>query len=146
VKWAARIMYGGGAATLVGIFVNVTTLGDVRRQRPIMAAAFQTSTARQAIAEFIVGGLIVTAIWAFMAISCQKGSHWARITGTAMFAVYTVYATELVVGLDNVSPPGAVQAYTVALWVCGLAATVLLWQGTASTHFGASDRGAQDAP
>lgn len=135
VRWAVRIMYAGSAAGIAGIFVNVTTLGVIRQQRPIMSAALRTSTQHQAVAAFIVGGIIVAALWAFMAISCRAGARWARLTSTALFAIYTVYTTEIMAGFDRVDPPTAVQVYAGIVWLLGLAAVVLLWHRSASSHF-----------
>ena len=140
VRWAVRIMYGGAAAGIIGILVNVTTLGVIRQQRPIMSAALRTSTQHQAIAEFIVGGIVVAALWTFLAMSCRAGKSWARIVSTVLFAIYTVYATEIVIGFDQVNPPGAVHVYTVIMWLIGLTATILLWGRTASGHFAAPGR------
>jgi hypothetical protein len=133
-------MYGGAAAGIVGILVNVTTLGVIRQQRPIMSDALRTSTQHQAIAEFIVGGIVVAALWTFMAMSCRVGKSWARILSTVLFAIYTVYATEIVIGFDRVNPPGAVHVYTVIMWLIGLTATILLWGHTASGYFAAPGR------
>lgn len=135
VRWAVRIMYAGAAAGLAGIVVNVTTLGVIRQQRPIMSAALRTSTQHQAVAEFIVGGIVVAALWIFMAMSSRAGARWARITSTVLFGIYTVYTMEILIGLDRVSPPGAVQAYTGIVWLLSVAAFLLLWHCSATPHF-----------
>jgi hypothetical protein len=118
----------------------VTTLGVIRQQRPLMSAALRTSTQHQAVAEFIVGGIVVAALWTFLAMSCRAGKSWARIVSTVLFAIYTVYATEIVIGFDRVDPPGAVHVYTVITWLIGLTATILLWGRTASGYFAAPRR------
>lgn len=140
VRWAVRVIFAGAAAAIAGIVVNVTTLTAIRQQRPIMSAALRTSTQHQAIAEFVVGGVAVAALWIFMALSCRAGARWARITSTVQFAIYTVYTTEIVVGFDRVSPPGAVQVYTGIVWLLGLSAVILLWHRTAASHFRARPR------
>ena len=131
VRWAVRIMYAGSAAGIAGIVVNVTTLGAIR-QRPIMSAALRTSTQHQAIAEFIVGGIIMAAVWMFMGLSCRVGKSWARLVSTVLLGIYTVYTTEIVIGFDRVSPPDAVRVYTGIVWLLGLAAVILLWHRTAA--------------
>jgi hypothetical protein len=141
-------MYTGAAAGIAGIFVNVTTLGTITQQRPIMSAALRTSTQHVAIAEFIVGGIAAAAIWTFLAISCRVGARWARIASTVLFAIYTVYSTEIVIGVDRVNPPGAVQVYTGIVWLLGLVAIILLWQHSAGPYFRARprSRGTGQAP
>jgi hypothetical protein len=128
-------MYSGAVASIAGIFVNLSTLGVIRRQRPFLSAFLQTSTGHQAIMEFVIGGVFVAALWIFMAYSCRARMKWARLVGTVLFAIYTVYTAELVVKLDRVSPSGAVQVYTVVVWLIGLTATVLLWQRGTSAYF-----------
>lgn len=140
VRWAVRIMYAGAAAGIAGIAVNVMTLGAIRQQRPIMSAALRTSTQHQAIAEFIVGGIVIAAVWMFMAISCQAGARWARLASTGLFAIYTVYTTEIVIGFDRVNPPGAVHVYTGVVWLLGLSAVILLWHRAAALYFRARPR------
>ena len=135
VRWAVRFMYAGAAAGIAGILVNVITLGAIRQQRPIMSAALRTSTQHQAIAEFIAGGIVVAAVWTSMALSCRAGKSWARLVSTVLFAIYTVYTTEIVIGFDKVRPPDAVRVYTGIVWLLGLAAVMLLWQRTTTTHF-----------
>jgi hypothetical protein len=136
-------MYGGAVASVAGIAVNVSTLGMIQRQRPFMSELLRTSGGQPAVMEFVVGGVAVAAVWAFMAYSCRARMRWARLAGTVLFAVYTVYTAELVVKLDRVSPPGAVQVYTVIVWAIGLTATVLLWQRGTSAYFAGPRRRAR---
>jgi hypothetical protein len=128
-------MYGGAALSLVGVFVNLTTLGTIKRRLPVTSPALLASTEHEAIAEFIVGGLVVAAVWIFLAMSCRVGMRWARAAGTALFAVDTVYMVDVAASLDRVDAPVAVRMYTVAVWIAGLAATLLLWQRGANTYF-----------
>lgn len=135
VRWAVRVMYGGAATAILGIIVNVMTLGVIREQRPFLSTALRTSTQRQAIAEFIVGGIAVATIWVFVALACRGGAGWARLASTVLFAIYTVYTAEIVAGFDRVRPAGAVQVYTVIVWLTGLTAVILLWRRDSTSHF-----------
>jgi hypothetical protein len=129
------VMYGGAALSIVGIFVNITTLGVIKQRMGLMSPALLASTQHQAIAEFIVGGLVVAAVWAFIAISCRAGMEWARIAGTVLFVVDTVYAADVTLGLNGQDAPAAVRIYAVAVWLAGLAATTLLWQRNSGAFF-----------
>ena len=131
VRWAVRIMYGGAAAGIAGILVNVTTLGAIRQQRPIMSAALRTSTQHQAIAEFIVGGVVVAALWTFLAMSCQAGKSWARIVSTVLFGIYTVGQ----IAAAAIPSGGAGRLYNIVLWLIGLVAIVFLWQRSSTEYF-----------
>jgi hypothetical protein len=135
IRRATWVMYAGAAASIAGIFVNLTTLGAIRQRSPLMSPALLSSTEHQAIAEFIVGGLVVAAVWVFMAISCRAGMGWARIAGTVLFAIDTVYTADMVIGFDRVNTTLAGQLYASAVWLIGLTATLLLWQRSASAYF-----------
>ena len=127
-------MYGGAALSVVGVLVNLTTLGTIKHRLPVTSPALLASTEHQAIAEFIVGGIVGAAVWVFMAISSRSGMRWARVAGTALFAVDTVYMVDVAASLDQFDAPVVVRIYTVAVWLVGLATTLLLWQ-RASTGF-----------
>jgi len=135
VARAVMVMYGGAALSIIGIFINITTLGVITKRLPLMSPALLASTQHQAIAEFIVGGLVGAAVWIFLAISCRSGMNWARIAGTVLFAIDTVYVVDVTIGLDRQDAPFGVRVYAVAVWLAGLAATTLLWQRPSSTFF-----------
>jgi hypothetical protein len=128
-------MYGGAALSAAGVFVNLTTLGRIKRRLPLTSPALLASTEHQAIAEFVVGGLVSAAVWIFMAISCRAGMRWARLAGTALFAVDTVYTVDVAASFDRFDASVAVRVYTVVVWLAGLTATLLLWQRGASGFF-----------
>lgn len=140
VARAVMVMYGGAALSLIGIFVNITTLGVIRRRMGLMPSALLASTQHQAVAEFIVGGLVVAAVWAFIGTSCRAGMRWARIAGTAAFAVDTVFTADIAIGLGRHDTPAAVRIYAAAVWLGGLAATTLLWQRESGAFFRAGRR------
>lgn len=135
VARAVMIMYGGAVLSVIGIFVNITTLDVIKQRMGLMPPALLASTQHQAVAEFIVGGLVVAAVWAFIGISCRARMDWARIAGTVLFAVGTVYAADVTLGLDRQDAPAAVRIYAVAVWLAGLAATTLLWQRESNAFF-----------
>ena len=141
VARAVVVMYGGAALSLVGIIVNITTLGVIKQRMGLMTPGLLASTQHQAIAEFIVGGLVVAAVWAFIGISCRAGMGWARIVGTALFVFDTVYAVDVTLGLGGQDAPAAVRIYAVAVWLAGLAATTLLWQRESTAFFRADRSG-----
>ncbi|MGH3167041.1 MAG: hypothetical protein ACRDN0_14280 [Trebonia sp.] len=135
VARAVVVMYGGAALSVVGIFVNITTLGVIRQRMGLMSPALLASTQHQAVAEFIVGGLVTAAVWAFIGISCRAGMEWARIAGTVLFVVNTVFGVDVILGLDGQDAPAAVRIYAAAVWLAGLAATMLLWQRESGAYF-----------
>jgi hypothetical protein len=146
VRRAVRVMYGGAALSVAGIFVNLTTLGRIKRRLPVTSPELLASTQHQAIAEFIVGGLVSAAVWIFMAISCRARMRWARLAGTALFAIDTVYTVDVAASFDRFDAPVAVRVYTVAVWLTGLTTTLLLWQRAASGFFRPGRPGRPEQP
>lgn len=137
---AVRVMYAGAAVSLLGIGANLTMLGSIKRRLPVRSPGLLASTEHQAIAEFIVGGVVVAALWVFVALMCGRGMRWARMAATALFAVDTVYAADTVSALDGMSPTALVRVQAAAVWLIGLVTVVFLWQRTASAFFGRTPR------
>jgi hypothetical protein len=140
VARAVWVMYAGAGLSVAGIGVNIMTLGVIRRRIGLMTPALLASAQHQAIAGFIVGGLVAAAVWAFIGTSCRAGMSWAPVAGTVLFAVGTVYAADVTLGLSGQDAPAAVRAYAAVVWLAGLAATTLLWQRESSRFFRAGRR------
>jgi hypothetical protein len=83
------------------------------------------------VASAIVGGLVGAGLWVFVARACHSGKGWARITGTVLFGIATVQ------GLSSLVAPEAalVKGFWLVVWLVGLGAVVLLWQGSSSAFF-----------
>lgn len=135
---AIRVMYVGAAASLVGILVDVLTVGstknEIARHSPNMTASQLSSTEHALVAAFIAGGVIGAAVWVFLARSCKGGKPWARIVATVLFGLATV---DTLVGI-TVPVAAAAKGYAAVVWLIGLVAVVFLWRGTSSAYFGQS--------
>jgi len=140
MRIAVRVMYAGAAASLIGIVVDITTVGSTKNaiaRHSKHLTASQLSTQQHAlVAAFVVGGVIGAVIWVFMAQSCKGGRPWARIVATVLFGLVTIDA---VVGVA-VPVAAAVKGYAVVTWLIALTAVVCLWRGPSSAYFGAGAR------
>ena len=137
---AVRAMQAGMAASLVGIVLNLVSLGSaksaIKQLEPHATAAQITSDQRLLIGELIAGGLISAALWLWMAQSCRAGKAWARVLSTVLFGIYTLgQAFSTVVGVG-----GAGQIFYIVVWVIGLVAIVFLWQRPSTEYFRDSRR------
>jgi hypothetical protein len=135
VRTAVRAMYAGAVASLLGIVVDILTTGATRtaiaRKSPHLTASQVTSTQHVLIAGFIAGGVIAAVVWIVLARSCQAGRGWARITGTALFALATV---DTFAGLT--APIAALaRIWALVVWLAGLTAVVFLWRRASSAFF-----------
>ena len=128
-------MYAGAAASLLGIVVDLLTVGTTKtaivRRSPDMTASQLSSTQHVLIAGFVAGGVIAAVVWIVLARFCKLGRGWARITGTVLFGLSTV---DTLVGLTT---PLALAArlWALVVWLAGLTAVVFLWRRTSSAYF-----------
>ncbi len=116
VRAAVRLMCAGAVIPAVSLILSLVTLATVR----------------------IVGGLVVTALWLWMARANGQGRNGARIFSTVLFGLVTL-ALATALGLGG---PGHVAGMTVpslALsvlnWLIGLAAAGLLWLPASTAFF-----------
>jgi hypothetical protein len=132
---AVRAMYIGAAASLLGIVVDILTVGATktaieRRSRHLTTSQINASQ-HVLVIGFIVGGLVGAAVWIFLARACQHGQSWARIVGTVLFGLATV---DTIVGV-TAPVAGAVKLWAILPWLIGLVAVILLWQRPSTTYF-----------
>jgi hypothetical protein len=134
VRSAIKAMYVGAAATVVGVVIEILTIGatktEIEKRSPHLTASQVTATEHTLVIGIVISGLIAVAAWIFIARACKNGNNWARITGTVLFGLAT---------LDTIASAFAPQAVAVrawwpVIWLCGLTAVIFLWQ-RASTQF-----------
>jgi hypothetical protein len=135
---AVKVMYVGAATSILGIIIDILTVNATKsaiERRSHKLTVSQVDASQHAlIAGFIAGGLIGAAAWILIARNCQGGKNWARITGTALFAIATL---DTIVGLA--APlAGAVKIWGALVWLVGLTAVMFLWQRPSSEFFTAS--------
>jgi len=120
VRAAVRLMCAGAVIPAVSLILSLVTLATAR----------------------IVGGLVVTALWLWMARANGQGRNGARIFSVVLSGVVTL-ALAIELGLGG---PGHVAGMTVpslALsvlnWLIGLAAAGLLWLPASAAFFKQQD-------
>ena len=135
---AVKVMYIGAAASILGIVIDILTVGATKRaieKHSHHLTAHQISSSQHVLViAFIIGGLIGAAAWFFIARSCLGGKGWARITGTVLFALATVDT------LGGLGSPiaGAVKIWAIVVWLVGLTAVVFLWRRSSTEFFKAT--------
>jgi hypothetical protein len=80
----------------------------------------------------VLGGALGIACWLVMAAACRRARPWTRVAATVLLALDT--ASLLTVLLYTHDDPGA-KAASIVVWIVGLAATIPLWTGQATTFF-----------
>ncbi|MGD0701116.1 MAG: hypothetical protein ABSA02_14655 [Trebonia sp.] len=139
---AVRFMYMGAAASLIGIVIDLATVGPVRdklvtlnNNSARLTSTQATDTEHVAIGALIVAGVIGVVLWIWMAQSNRSGKSWARIVATVLFGIDTISLIADINGASALSGTAATRIYGIVIWLIGLAAIILLWQRTSSDYF-----------
>ncbi len=127
VQAAVRLMYAGAAVTTLSLIIAIISVaffgGGVGRLRLLG----HNQPLPVAIMAGITVGLVLIALWLWMARSNGQGRNWARILSTVLFVLATLH-------LSN--NEGAVEVvFAVVLWLVGLAVVWLLWRPTSNAFF-----------
>jgi hypothetical protein len=135
VRAAVKLMYAGAVVSAIFFVVGLVTVGSTRTA---LKKAYPKYTAHQIsqilTADVIIGivvGLLSVGLWVFLARACQRGRNWARITGTALFALDTVLILLSVISFRG----GAAVLVDLLIWLIGLGAIVMLWRKESSAFF-----------
>ncbi len=90
---AVKLMYAAAAVSTVALIISVTLIGGakaaLRTANPGLTAA-QARDLNGLITLAIVSGLVVAALWLWMARANGQGRNWARILATALFGLATL--------------------------------------------------------
>jgi hypothetical protein len=144
VLTAVRLMYAGAAVSTVDLISALAfIIGDNKAGHVTVnghrLTAVQVSHWRPLIIMVaIVFGLVVIALWLWMARANGQGRNWARILSTVLFGLATL---QLISGVQQpVSHAGfAVMVFGVIIpalaWLVGLAAVWLLWRPASTAFF-----------
>jgi hypothetical protein len=132
VRDAVKLMYGGAAGTAIQLIIALFYIGDINAyhltvgRHPLTTA--QLIHLRPLIVTLvIVSGLVVIALWLWLARAVGRGGNWARILSTVLFGL----ATLELAGLHS-----AGQVFWAMLtWLTGLAAVWQLWRPASSAFF-----------
>jgi hypothetical protein len=135
---AVRLMWIGAALALISVVVTLIFSSKIKSA--VTKAAIKANVTRQSQGKAVltpsqihslggltliilaVVGIIALLLWVWMAWANSKGSNWARIVATVLFALNTI---SLLLELSRAS----ISIIFIALgWLVGLVAIVLLWR------------------
>ncbi|MEY9932362.1 uncharacterized membrane protein (UPF0136 family) [Catenulispora sp. GP43] len=115
---ADKLMLAGAALAVVqGL---VAAIGDLHRP---VNAAFS-----------LLSGVIVGAVWWWVAKACAEGRGGARLLATVFFALSTLGISSTLNGLYHFVT-AALTVLDVLSWLVGLGVVLLLWQRDSSAFF-----------
>jgi len=129
---AVKLMYGGAVGTAVQLIIALAYIGDIKAYHLEVLGhhltTAQLSHWRPLIATLaIVVGLVVIALWLWMARAVRQGRNWARILSTVLVGLAT---------LELPGNHGVAQVFVAVLtWLTGVAAVWLLWRPASRAFF-----------
>ncbi len=131
VRAAVRLMYAGAAVTTVSLIAAIISVALVGRGAASLRVLGRNQPLSVAIPAGIVSGLVLIALWLWMAWANGQGRNWARILSTAVVGLAT---------LQLFGDHGIVQViFAVSTWLIGAAAAWLLWRPASNTFFKSQD-------
>lgn len=124
------ICAGAALATAAGVFAAIAARDQ---------AAATLSAPHPSPAFAVADGLLMAALWLWMAWKTGTGRNWARIVSTVSFGLLSVYCGKFAIDLFSVTAIKAgIAVYLGAFflqWIAGLVALILLWQHPSSEYF-----------
>ena len=131
---AAALMYAGAGLTAIGAAGDLFGVGGAVRASHPRATAVQLHASQNVlIVTLVSSALLEIGVWIFMARANRSGLRWARITASALCAIYTGYLGHVLAGSGSV----AGQVVTGLIWLAGAGATFLLWRRESTAYFNA---------
>lgn len=138
LRTAVRLMWAGAALSLIGVIITAAFSGKIKTAitnaaiKANKTAASQHKTqlttaqihtlANATFAILLVFGIIGVLLWVWMAWANNKGSGWARIVASVLFALNTI-------GLIFEVGRASVSLISIVLeWLVGVGAIILLWR------------------
>jgi hypothetical protein len=149
VQRAVRLMQAGAVVSTLSLIFTV--IGSFSLKHNMMTANAQkladhqitasqiSSTATGLIVYTIIIGLVSIGLWLWMARMNEAGRRWARITGSAFFALWSLYTYSVLGELHGgVTVTGTLVVSLIlilALWVIGAVTVFYLWRPASTAYF-----------
>ncbi|HEX4655957.1 MAG TPA: hypothetical protein VH307_01110 [Streptosporangiaceae bacterium] len=135
VQTAVRLMYVGAGLSFIELLVGLATISSVKsaiiKAYPRYTASQVHSLEVASIAIGVLVGVIAIGLWLWMARACAAGRNYARITGTVLFGLNSLFL------LLSLARPHASLGlvFNVLVWLAGLGAVIMLWRGESAPWF-----------
>jgi hypothetical protein len=140
VRKAVRLMlYGGALTALVGVFLVIATIADKNALTDSSGKRLTSGELTGSVGYTLIIYLLQVAVWVLMARMNRAGRGWARWVATALAVLSTIDAWSIVNGLRGGETVTVLEiifiVVTLALWIIGAMAAILLWRSESSEYF-----------
>jgi hypothetical protein len=124
---AVRLMYAGAALEVITLIVALVTVSSLKAavlaEHPDYTSAQLHNAEAGRTVTLVIGALITTGLWLWMALANAKGLNWARIVAAVFFGINTL---DLLLSFFLVHA-AATLIVSVIVWLVGLGAIVLMF-------------------
>jgi len=144
VQRASRWMFFGAVGSILwGIYwvivaaASKSSLVEYNNSLPKskqLTASQINSQFGSSIAFLILEALVFAGLWVLMSRMTQAGRNWARITSSALFALWSWETYQTIVVVRNGIEVGDLLL-TLAIWGFGLTALYFLWRPESTEYF-----------
>ena len=144
VLTAVKVMYAGAAVSavelIIGLALIIVDIKVAARGRFLGYSLTVPQMRPLVVTLWIVFGLVVIALWLWMARANGQGRNWARILSTVLFGLATLQLRDVTQPVSHAGFGATVLYYGgtvlfVAAWLVGAAAVWLLWRPASSAFF-----------
>jgi hypothetical protein len=140
VRTAVRLMLAGGAVTaLVGVFLVIATIADKNALSDSSGKKLTSGELTGSVVYTLVIYLLQVTIWVLMARMNRAGRGWARWVASVLAVLSTIDAFSIVNGLRGGETLTVIEivfiVVTLALWIIGASAALLLWRAESGVYF-----------
>lgn len=135
VQMAVNLMYAGAVLSAIDLIVSLTTIGSLKTAIKKADPSFTATQLRNAEVGLVIFavffGLVGIGLWLWMARANKAGKSWARVTGSALCALNTLFVL-----LALIRPHASLGlAFSLIVWLAGVGAVILLWRPESSQYF-----------
>jgi hypothetical protein len=127
VQAAVRLMYAGAAVTTLSLIIALISVPFIGGGWGRLRVLGHSQPLPVATTVGIIGGLVLVALWLWMARANGQGRNWARIMSTVLLGLATLHLSGTK-GLAQV-------VFALVTWLVGLAVVWLLWRPTSNAFF-----------
>lgn len=132
---AVKLMWAGAGISLISVIIGLVTIGSLKtaieQANPDLSSSQVSAVATASVAAVVIVGLLGVGLWIWLAQMSKAGKNWARVTGTVLFGIDTLF--QLISFTRSAALAGRIPGLIV--WLVGLGAVILLWQRQSSDYF-----------
>jgi hypothetical protein len=140
VRKAVRLMlYGGAVTAVIGVFLIIAVIADKNAMTDSSGKKLTGGELTSGVISYILLYVVLVAVWVLMARMNRSGRGWARWVASALAILATLNAWSTVNSLRGGETITVINIViiigTLALWLLGASAAVMLWRPESSAYF-----------